>query len=123
MSEEIKVQEKIVETIDISDLEETSVKSEVLEKNLDKAAEPFAFFKNCSATLKKLSIAVFAINLFLIVILAVTGVVVAGMYIGWEVISLLAVPIISVIAILIVFARLVSAFIYGFAEIVEKHEK
>ena len=62
-------------------------------------------------------------NLFLIVILAVTGVVVAGMYIGWEVISLLAVPIISVIAILIVFARLVSALIYGFAEIVEKHEK
>ena len=124
MSEEIKAQEKIVETIDISDLEETPVKSEVSEKVLNKeVAEPFAFFKNCSATLKKLSVAVFAINLFLIVILAVTGVVVAGMYIGWEVISLLAVPIISVIAILIVFARLVSALIYGFAEIVEKHEK
>jgi hypothetical protein len=33
------------------------------------------------------------------------------------------VPIISVVAILVVFARLVSALIYGFAEIVEKHEK
>ena len=47
----------------------------------------------------------------------------AGMYIGFEVVAMLAVPLISVIAILVIFARLVSALIYGFAEIVEKHEK
>jgi hypothetical protein len=45
------------------------------------------------------------------------------MYIGFEVVAMLAVPFISVIAILVIFARLMSALIYGFAEIVEKHEK
>ena len=113
MSEEIKVTEIVVE----------EAQGEQTKKVQPKENEPFKFFKNCSATLKKLSVAVFAINLFLIIITAVLGVVIAGVYVGWDVISLLAVPIISVIAILVVLSRLVSALIYGFAEIVEKHEK
>ena len=120
MSEEIKLNEAVIETVDIEDLEEKT--ESVKEQPKVVQAEPFKFFKNCSATLKKLSLAVFAVNLFLIVIIAVIGVVVGGMYIGWEVITLLAVPIISVVVILVIFARLISALIYGFAEIVEKHE-
>lgn len=121
MSEEIKVNEAVIETVDIEDLKEEA--ESVNEQPKVVQAEPFKFFKNCSATLKKLSVAVFAVNLFLIVIIAVIGVVVGGMYISWEVITLLAVPIISVVVILVIFARLISALIYGFAEIVEKHEK
>jgi uncharacterized membrane protein len=110
MSEEIKVEETVVPTVEIETKQEPQ------------QPEQFKFFKNCSGTLKKLSVAVFAINLFLIVITAVLGVVMAGMYIGFEVVAMLAVPLISVIAILVIFARLVSALIYGFAEIVEKYE-
>lgn len=113
MTEETKITETVIETVDI--------KPE--QPNAAKEAEPFMFFKKCSATLKKLSLAVFVVNLFLIVVIAVLGVVMGGMYIGWEVVTLLAVPIISVVVILVVFARLISALIYGFAEIVEKHEK
>ncbi len=112
MSEEIKVTETEIPTVEIETKKEDG-----------KQPEPFTFFKNCSATLKKLSVVVFAINLFLIVIAAVLGVVMIGMYIGFEVVAMLAVPLISVIVILVIFARLVSALIYGFAEIVEKHEK
>ena len=108
-------EETIIETVDVEAKPESKIAV--------KESEPFKFFKNCSATLKKLSVAVFAINLFLIVIIAVLGVVMGGMYIGWEVITLLAVPIISVVFILVIFARLISALIYGFAEIVEKHEE
>lgn len=90
---------------------------------LKEEAENFKFFKNCSSTLKKLSLSVFIVNLFLIVIGVVVGVIIAANFVGIQIIALLAVPIISVVAILVVFARLVSALIYGFAEIVEKHEK
>ena len=90
---------------------------------LKEEAENFKFFKNCSSTLKKLSLAVFIVNLFLIIIGVVVGVIIAANFVGIQIIALLAVPIISVVAILVVFARLVSALIYGFAEIVEKHEK
>jgi hypothetical protein len=114
MMEETKVEEAVIPTVDV---EEKKVEAKVVQP------EPFKFFKNCSATLKKLSVAVFAVNLFLIVVVAVLGVVMGGMYAGFDVISILAVPIISVVAILVIFARLLSALIYGFAEIVEKHEK
>ncbi len=128
MSEEIKVAETILPTVDV---EAETVEKEIghdvkkIENNFKQETqqpEPFKFFKNCSATLKKLSVAMFAINLFLIAVIAVLGVVMIGMYIGFEVVAMLAVPLISVIAILVIFARLVSALIYGFAEIVEKHE-
>ena len=113
MSEETKVTETAIPTIDV----------EVKKAEAPQVAEPFKFFKSCSGTLKKLSVAVFVINLFLIVIAAVLGVVMVGMYIGFEVVAMLAVPFISVIAILVIFARLMSALIYGFEENVEKHEK
>ncbi|MBQ6936179.1 MAG: hypothetical protein IJN49_06460 [Clostridia bacterium] len=110
MSEEIKI------------VEETTVVTDN-KMSLKEEAESFKFFKNCSATLKKLSVAMFVINLFFIVIGVVIGAVVASAYYGVQVVALLAVPIISVVVILVVIARLVSALIYGFAEIVEKYEK
>jgi len=128
MSEEIKVAETVLPTVDVeAETVERAIEHDVkkIENNFKQEAqqpEPFKFFKNCSATLKKLSVAMFAINLFLIAVIAVLGVVMIGMYIGFEVVAMLAVPLISVIAILVIFARLVSALIYGFAEIVEKHE-
>lgn len=91
--------------------------------SLKEEAESFKFFKNCSATLKKLSVAMFVINLFFIVIGVVIGAVVASAYYGVQVVALLAVPIISVVVIFVIIARLISALIYGFAEIVEKNEK
>lgn len=116
MSEEIKIIEEqttVVETPQATD-NKMSLKEE---------AESFKFFKNCSATLKKLSVAMFIINLFFIVIGVVIGAVVASTYYGIQVVALLAVPIISVIVIFVIIARLISALIYGFAEIVEKYEK
>ena len=110
MSEEIKI------------VEETTVVTDN-KMSLKEEAESFKFFKNCSATLKKLSVAMFVINLFFIVIGVVIGAVVASAYYDVQVVALLAVPIISVVVILVVIARLVSALIYGFAEIVEKYEK
>ena len=91
--------------------------------SLKEEAESFKFFKNCSATLKKLSVAMFVINLFFIVVGVIVGAFVLSAYYGVQVVALLAVPIISVVAIFVIIARLISALIYGFAEIVEKHEK
>lgn len=82
----------------------------------------FKFFKCCSATLKKFSLIMFVINIFLILVAAVVGVFVCIAYVSVEMISILAFPIFCVVAILIIIARFVSALIYGFAEIVEKHE-
>ncbi len=116
MSEEIKIIEEqttVVETPKTMD-NKMSLKEE---------AESFKFFKNCSATLKKLSVAMFVINLFFIVVGVVVGAFVLSAYYGVQVVALLAVPIISVVAIFVIIARLISALIYGFAEIVEKHEK
>lgn len=110
MSDEIKIVEKNTEIVD----NKLSLKEE---------AESFKFFKNCSATLKKLSVAMFVINLFFIVVGVIVGAFVLSAYYGVQVVALLAVPIISVVAIFVIIARLISALIYGFAEIVEKHEK
>lgn len=82
----------------------------------------FKFFKCCSATLKRFSLIMFVINIFLILVAAVVGVFVCIAYVSVEMISILAFPIFCVVAILIIIARFVSALIYGFAEIVEKHE-
>ncbi|MBO7179245.1 MAG: hypothetical protein J6V78_02785 [Clostridia bacterium] len=116
MSEEIKIVEEISEIAEPKKAADDKM-------TLKEEAENFKFFKNCSATLKKLSVAIFVINLFFIVIAVVIGAVVASTYMGAQVVMLLAVPIISVIVILVIIARLISALIYGFAEIVEKHEK
>ncbi|MBE6814646.1 MAG: hypothetical protein E7522_04250 [Ruminococcaceae bacterium] len=126
MSEEIKVEDIQVSMTDKEIEEAVEHDMKIINERFKQEAgqsETFRFFKNCSGTLKKLSVAVFVVNLFIIVIAAVLGVVMCGMYIGFEVVAMLAVPIISVVAILVIFARLTSALIYGFAEIVEKHEK
>ncbi len=126
MSEEIKVEDIQVSMTDKEIEEAVEHDMKIINerfKQEPQQPETFKFFKNCSGTLKKLSVAVFVVNLFIIVIAAVLGVVMCGMYIGFEVVAMLAVPIISVVAILVIFARLTSALIYGFAEIVEKHEK
>lgn len=126
MSEEIKVEDIQVSMTDKEIEEAVEHDMKIINerfKQEPQQSETFRFFKNCSGTLKKLSVAVFVVNLFIIVIAAVLGVVMCGMYVGFEVVAMLAVPIISVVAILVIFARLTSALIYGFAEIVEKHEK
>lgn len=126
MSEEIKVEDIQVSMTDKEIEEVVEHDMKIINerfKQEPQQLETFRFFKNCSGTLKKLSVAVFVVNLFIIVIAAVLGVVMCGMYVGFEVVAMLAVPIISVVAILVIFARLTSALIYGFAEIVEKHEK
>lgn len=126
MSEEIKVEDIQVPMTDKEIEEAVEHDMKIINESFKQEPqqpETFKFFKNCSGTLKKLSVAVFVVNLFIIVIAAVLGVVMCGMYVGFEVVAMLAVPIISVVAILVIFARLTSALIYGFAEIVEKHEK
>lgn len=82
----------------------------------------FKFFKCCSATLKKFSLIIFVMNLFITLVAAVVGVVLIGVYIGTQMMSLLIVPILCVVAIFVLVSRLISALIYGFAEIVEKYE-
>ncbi|MBP3560695.1 MAG: hypothetical protein J6K49_08520 [Clostridia bacterium] len=82
----------------------------------------FQFFKCCSASLKKFSLIMFVVNIFLILVAAVIGIFVCIAYVSIEMISILAFPIFCIVAILIIIARFISALIYGFAEIVEKHE-
>ncbi len=81
------------------------------------------FFRNCSASLKRFSILLFVINIFFAITFVGIGTVVLGVYVGFELIALLVLPIITVLIILIVLARFLSAIVYGFAEIVEKAEK
>ncbi len=105
----------MTENMDITVVEEAKAKKE------DNALG-FRFFKSCSSTLKKLSLLSFIINIFITIIVTVLAVVFIGVYVGTEMLTLLALPILTVIVIGIVFARLISALIYGFAEIVEKYE-
>ncbi len=94
------------------------------ETNIDNAkiSFDFKFFKSCSATLKKFSVIIFVMNLFITLVAAAVGVVLIGVYIGTQMMSLLLVPILCVVVIFVLVARLISALIYGFAEIVEKYE-
>ena len=88
----------------------------------EKIAIDFKFFKCCSATLKRFSVIMFVMNLFVTLVVAVVGIVLIGVYIGTQMMSLLLVPILCAVAIFVLVARLISALIYGFAEIVEKYE-
>ena len=98
-------------------VENTDLTTENGKVNID-----FKFFKCCSATLKRFSVIMFVVNLFVTIVAAVVGVVLIGVYIGTQMMSLLLVPILCVVAIFVLGARLISALIYGFAEIVEKYE-
>ncbi len=88
-----------------------------------KADKEFKFFKNCSASLKRFSVIIFVINLFFAVAVTGVAVVLLAVYVNIQMLSLLALPIITVFVILILIARFISALVYGFAEIVEKNEK
>ena len=92
------------------------------ESTNEKISIDFKFFKNCSATLKKFSVIIFVMNLFITLVAAVVGIVLIGVYIGVQMMSLLILPIVCVVAIFVLVSRLISALIYGFAEIVEKYE-
>lgn len=91
------------------------------EKNVEKDAE-FRFFKCCSASLKRLAIVMFVVSLFISVSVVGITAVLLGVYIGGDMLTLLALPLVTALAVLVVVARLISGLIYGFAEIVEKHE-
>jgi type III secretory pathway component EscS len=102
-------------------------KNVIVEENVNIAEDKklsldFKFFKSCSATLKKFSVIMFVVNLFITIVAAVVGVVLIGVYVGTQMMSLLLVPILCVVAIFVLVSRLISALIYGFAEIVEKYE-
>ena len=86
------------------------------------AALDFKFFKCCSATLKKFSVIIFVMNLFVTFVAAAVGIVLIGVYVGTQMMSLLLVPIICLVVIFVLVSRLISALIYGFAEIVEIYE-
>ena len=104
-------------------MEEKNINSTLSDENKKASKEfDFQFFKCCSASLKRFSLIMFVINIFLILVAAVIGVFVCVAYVSAEMISILAFPIFCIVAILVVIARFVSALIYGFAEIVEKHE-
>ncbi len=98
------------------------VTAPVTEASTEKISIDFKFFKSCSATLKKFSVIMFIVNLFITIVSAVVGVVLIGVYIGTQMMSILLVPILCVVAIFVLVARLISALIYGFGEIVEKYE-
>lgn len=98
------------------------VENPATENTNEKIAIDFKFFKCCSATLKRFSVIMFIVNMFVTIVAAVVGVVLIGVYIGTQMMSLLLVPILCVVAIFVLVARLISALIYGFAEIVEKYE-
>ncbi len=101
---------------------EAEVSVESTTENEEKNTE-FKFFKNCSASLKRFSVIMFVINLFFAVAVTGVAVVLLAVYVGTAMLSILALPIITVFIILVVIARFISSLIYGFAEIVEKHEK
>lgn len=105
----------------MDDKKVNAVENTAVNKKQSKDNE-FQFFKCCSATLKRFSLIMFVINIFLILVAAVIGIFVCIAYISVEMISILAFPIFCVVAILVIIARFISALIYGFAEIVEKHE-
>ncbi len=102
---------------------ETPAETTSVENTDDKKGGEFKFFKSCATSLKRFSVIIFIINLFLSITLIGVAVVVLGVYTGYEMLSLLSLPILTVAVILVLLSRFVSALVYGFAEIVEKHEE
>lgn len=89
----------------------------------EKKGAEFKFFKSCSSSLKRFSVILFIVNLFLSITAVGVGVVLLAVYVGIEMVPLLALPILTAMIIMVLLARFVSALVYGFAEIVEKSEK
>lgn len=106
------------------DLKETEIQSAPeIQEPQKQEKDGFKFFKNCSLSLKRFSVLIFAVNIFITIVAAVVGTVAIFANLGAELFSVLILPIISAVLILVLIARFISALIYGFAEIVEKHEK
>ena len=114
-SNEIKVAEATEE------IKEEPV-NDVAEAKKGKDGE-FKFFKNCSASLKKFSVIMFVINIFLAITLTSVAVILIAIYMNVSMLTLLALPLITLFVVLVIIARFISALIYGFAEIVENNEK
>lgn len=104
-----------LDTAEVAQESSQSVKAD------EKPAE-FKFFKCCSATLKRFSLIMFVINLFVAIAATSVAVVLISVYLGANLITLLALPLLTLFVVLVVIARFISALIYGFAEIVEKSE-
>lgn len=83
----------------------------------------FKFFKCCSASLKRFSVIVFIMNIFISLGLLGAVIVTVIVNLGTALLPVLALPLFTLFVILIIISRFVSALIYGFAEIVEKSEK
>ena len=83
----------------------------------------FKFFKNCSLSLKRFSVLIFAVNIFITIVAAVVGTVAIFANLGAELFSVLILPIVTALLISVLIARFISALKYRFAELVEKHEK
>ncbi len=90
-----------------------------------KSGGEMKFFRNCSASLKRFSILIFLINIFLAITVVSVGTIVLFVYLQLPIalLGVLAIPVFTVLIIFIVLARFISALIYGYAEIVEKAEK
>ena len=104
-------------------IKSTATENKKVDNKKDEKELDFKFFKCCSASLKRLAIVLFVINVFVSVSVVGMGAVLLGVYIGGDMLTLLALPLVTALAIFIVVARLISGLVYGFAEIVEKNEK
>jgi hypothetical protein len=80
-------------------------------------------FSCCSKSLKRFSIMLFIINIF--VAIGIMGALIISLFfkVGLQMLGFLAFPLVTVFIILLIIARFISALVYGFAEIVEKSEK
>lgn len=114
--------------MDMENIKEVELETAVVaestqpEKAEEKSGE-FKFFKCCSATLKRFSVIMFVINLFFAIAITSVAVVLIAVYLGASLITLLALPLLTLFVVLVVISRFISAVIYGFAEIVERKEK
>jgi hypothetical protein len=65
----------------------------------------------------------FVINIFFAITITSVAIILIAIYTNAGMLSLLALPLITLFIVLVVIARFISALIYGFAEIVENNEK
>lgn len=110
----------IEEATDVAEVAEAEADTKPIKA--DEKPADFKFFKCCSATLKRFSVIMFVINLFFAIAITSVAVVLIAVYLGVNLITLLALPLLTLFIVLVVIARFFSALIYGFAEIVEKNE-
>lgn len=108
-----------IQEVQVSKPLATEDKSEVKSSGLS----GIKFFGCCSKSLKRFSVLLFIINIF--VSIGIMGALVITLFfkVGLDMLSFLVFPLVTVFIILILLARFLSALVYGFAEIVGKNEK